>query len=82
MRIQNFCKKKNTDKILNKLKKKMNSIVLNNQYRKFTDLPTQFSDSASKNSQENGENGIFELIAKAEIGSTQRFIGPFGSRQS
>jgi hypothetical protein len=60
----------------------MNSIVLNNKYRKFNDLPTQFSDSDSQNCPEREDNGIFELIAKSEIGSQQRFVGPFGSRQS
>ena len=62
----------------------MNPLVLSNKYRKFTDLPTEFSSSDLKLSREDTsfDNGIFELIAKSEIGANQRFIGPFGSRQS
>lgn len=51
------------------------------RYRKFTDLPTEFANNLNEEYQKDS-NQLFDLVSKSEIGSNQRFIGPFGSRQS
>lgn len=54
---------------------------LNDKYRRFTDLPTEFENNLKENENESHKD-LFDLISKSEIGANQRFVGPFGSRQS
>lgn len=58
----------------------MSNETLNDKYRKFTDLPTEFSNN-NLIKPEQSDKSLFDLLSKSEIGVNQRFSGPFGSRQ-